>query len=123
MNFLVDSGGTHNVLSLKTAKDAGLKVQILAQQDVVLADGESRVEIVGSLTTSINIGSKHVSLVEFQILKSRHKCAILSMPWLYDVNPTINWRTRTIMEDDVASTSELSPTFPAPNSYDIEMIE
>jgi predicted aspartyl protease len=116
VSFLVDSGGTHNVLSLQTMMDAGLEVQIPMKQDVLLGDGEARVEIVGSFTTTIRIGSKHESEVEFQVLRSRHKCAILGMPWLYDVNPRINWSDRTIFEQDHAGASEVTATYPAPTN-------
>jgi transposase InsO family protein len=107
--FLIDCGGTHNFVSSSVVEKAAVIMDKSGSQSVMLGDGEAHVEILGTIKGSVRIGTKYEDQIEFQVMKSHCDCAILGMPWLYDQNPRIDWRARTISPAEDGSGSFVEP--------------
>jgi hypothetical protein len=57
MQFLVDSGGTHNFVSSSVVRRLGIFIDKASAQSVLLGDGEAHVKILGAIKRKVTIAS------------------------------------------------------------------
>ncbi|KAI3629418.1 hypothetical protein MIR68_012547, partial [Amoeboaphelidium protococcarum] len=101
LNMLVDSGASHNFMSLVVAKKIGLAIELhQTGGDVVLGDGQ-HVKCHG-IARNVQLQLAEVKdRIDIIILSSCSEDLILGMPWLSKHNPQINWNTQQIAIDGV----------------------
>eukprot|EP00158_Paraphelidium_tribonemae_P008304 Partr_v1_DN28545_c0_g2_i1_m73301 putative Retrotransposon protein len=99
---LMDSGATHNFLPSKLAVEAECKVEKTAESagPIQLGNGQ-QVECLGvAKNVAVEIGELKDE-VDFHVLPSRDRGAILGMPWLHKHEPSIKWKEGVVtVEDD-----------------------
>ena len=101
IEFLVDSGATHNFLPLSIARNAGLVFRKTDYVDSIqLGDGRTAPCLGVASETEVRLGSQHQSLNDFVVFPSKSHTVVLGMPWLYSVDPLINWRAGDVYFKD-----------------------
>ena len=93
---LIDSGATNNFLSLTWAKANKIPMKRHEKRMTLsLADG-STTHYEHFTTVSVSFKG-HTIKTNFDIVNLEHNNAILGIPWLTKVNPTIDWNTKTVL--------------------------
>lgn len=96
--ILLDSGASHNFVSLKYVQRQHLPVGTARRARTVrLADGSERSSRLRVFGARLQLGH-HVEHRDFTVmpLDGHDFDVILGMPWLKAVNPCINWQARTV---------------------------
>lgn len=93
--FLIDSGSSHDHLSLKFAESSGLELIDISPRAVSLADGSTSECNKIVKNAKVHIGA-FVDKVSFRVIKLHNYDAILGRPWLFRNNPKIDWRENSL---------------------------
>ena len=90
---LLDSGASHNFLSVEWCKENSIEYESGDWFSVRLADGQE-VPVVAKLRCFVDLGPMKTALT-FYILDCSVPC-VLGLPFLQTVNPTIDWTNHTV---------------------------
>ena len=93
VDCLLDSGASHNFVSIEWCKQNALEYKKGDWFSVQLADGQE-VPAVGRLCCFVDLGPLEIALT-FYVLDCNVPC-VLGLPFLQTVNPTIDWKNRTV---------------------------
>ena len=91
-DILIDSGATHNFMSVEMFKKLETTLS-KTNQHVNFANGETK-ECIGLTTIKLQVG-EYLEDIVARIVPIKFD-VILGMQWLTKHNPTINWNTNTI---------------------------
>lgn len=101
---MIDSGATHNFMSVRTAERSRLKLQNCNVMRVRLANGV----VVFSkqcVSASVSFGQGVVHRdVAFRVVPELNVPVLLGMPWLRTTNPAIDWKLGTVSLGDDSPT-------------------
>jgi predicted aspartyl protease len=93
---LVDSGATHNYLSLAAAQEIGLELLEEKGLSVKMAN-KRKVKCAGIVKdVQLVLGKEYPCEDDFVVVPGLGHDIILGRPWLHDHNPKINWKTGVI---------------------------
>src|SRR6185369_3278872 len=65
--------------------------------EVELADGRKSMTSKNIKIKNLELGTYHTSGIDAQVMKLQRYDVILGKSWLYHANPTIDWRTNTLI--------------------------
>jgi hypothetical protein len=113
--MLVDSGASDNFISTAYIDNSNIQSTRSAKDNVVmLADGRQHVCNQVVKDALINVGA-YSDKLDLRAIPLEKFDVVLGMPWLTKLNPTIDWKTRTVRVD-VHKSNHDSYTVPANNS-------
>lgn len=102
VKFMVDSGATHNFLYQSMVAKLKLNVKKGESTGVKLGDGSS-VSVIGEVDKlDMLIGPKFHCRANFVVLPGNQNRIILGRNWLYEHNPTIDWRSGKVRVEQPA---------------------
>ena len=106
--FLLDSGATHNFVSLDFIKEYKLQHLLKSDYGSITFGNESQSQSSYYVDLNIKLGTNYSSPIRaYTGIKSAKHNIILGKPWHYDNEPVINWKTHTIVvEGEEISTRE-----------------
>ena len=93
LSFLLDTGATHNFLSMSVAEMLGIGLESSSCGSVRLADG-STIECNKYAEVIVSFGTTQ-SLLRFEVLDCK-VVPILGMPFFKQVEPIIDWGNQTV---------------------------
>lgn len=97
----IDSGATHNFISVSLAKGRGWVLNSLQRPfQIQLANG-SKVFSTHTITLQVRHSNQTWKTLFYILPQSTHEI-ILEMPWLRAVNPAINWNNATLTFGDTS---------------------
>ena len=94
---MVDSGASRNFMDTDFAKKAKLHISVDPNQLTVdMANGEPLV--CSGTTDKVDMTVKDYTArgLKFNVIPLGNYDAILGKPWLFDANPTIDWRKNQV---------------------------
>jgi len=97
--ILIDCGASHNFISEDFVKHYSLPTTSIARVSVTVANGiKSYIDqaLVDFELTLGNFNDKIISAYVFPIKSDANYDLILGLPWLFNINPHIDWKTRII---------------------------
>jgi hypothetical protein len=113
--MLVDSGASDNFISTAYIDNSNIQSTRSAKDNVVmLADGRQHVCNQVVKDALINVGA-YSDKLDLRAIPLEKFDVVLGMPWLTKLNPTIDWKTRTVRVD-VHKSNHDSYTVPANHS-------
>ena len=93
LSFLLDTGATHNFLSMSVAEMLGIGLKSSSCGSVRLADG-STIDCNKYAEVIVSFGTTQ-SLLRFEVLDCK-VVPILGMPFFKQVEPIIDWGNQTV---------------------------
>jgi hypothetical protein len=105
--FLVDSGASTNFICEKFVQNYGIKTDRTSEvQRITLGDGSQRMTDRLAAQLPIWIQS-YTDMMSFVVVPLSGCDAVLGMPWLERLNPSIDWRSRLVQLSRTASTEPI----------------
>ena len=93
---MIDCGATMDFISLDVARSLKLNIENTgAKINVKLADGSYLASTSLVNNVCLQLGD-HIEFRTLRVLPMNNIQVILGKPWLYDLNPSIDWKTHTM---------------------------
>ena len=93
---MIDCGATMDFISLDVARSLKLNIENTgAKINVKLADGSYLASTSVVNNVCLQLGD-HIEFRTLRVLPMNNIQVILGKPWLYDLNPSIDWKTHTM---------------------------